>query len=112
MRTVDVRRLAREKLLYDGASCGWKWWDDSGKQTASIWIRVEGGAVGFDYRLNGEHDVNDRARLVSTGCNYGGARQWFACPCCGGRCAVLSFPLFFAFQRSRIMQPAFLSVEP
>lgn len=89
MRTVDVRRLAREKLLYDGASFGWKWWDESGKQTASIWMRVEGGAVGFDYRLNDEHDVDDRAQLVRTDCNYGGTRQWFACPCCGGRCAVL-----------------------
>ena len=89
MRTVDVRRLAREKLLYDGASFGWEWKDEQGKKQASIWIRVQGGGVLFEYTLNGKHDVKDVARLTGTPCNYGGTRQWFACPCCGGRCAVL-----------------------
>lgn len=91
MRCVDVRRLAREKLLYDGASFSWEWKDpDTGEKQSSIWMQVAGGAVQFSYTLTQDkQDVRDAARLTTTGCNYGGLRHWFSCPCCGRRCAVL-----------------------
>lgn len=48
-----------------------------------------GGSLECSYTLNGQHDVKDRAPLITTECNYGGKRYWFACPYCGRRCAVL-----------------------
>lgn len=90
MRQIDVRRLAREKRLYKGASFGWEWRDaDTGEKQASIWMKVIDGCLECSYTLNSQHDVKDRAPLITTECNYGGKRYWFTCPCCGGRCAVL-----------------------
>ena len=90
MRQIDVRRLARDGLLQRASSFSWVWKDaDTGEATASIWMIVEPGCVRFQYRLDRERDVDDRARIITTACNYGGVRHWFACPCCGRRCAVV-----------------------
>lgn len=89
MRSVDVRRLAREQLLYGGSSFRWEWLGRHGNVQASVWMKVEDGAIRFVYRLRGKHDVNERVPLINTACNYGGERKWFACPCCGKRCAIL-----------------------
>ena len=91
MRQIDVRRLVREKWLYEGASFVWGWKNvDTGEIRASIWMKVIDGCLECSYTLNGQHDVKDRAPLITTECNYGGKRYWFACPCCSGRCVVLS----------------------
>ena len=37
----------------------------------------------------GETDYNHGVSLVTTPCNFGGVRYWFACPSCGRRVGVL-----------------------
>lgn len=88
-RHMDVRRLQRDGLLKDGMAYGWTWKDDSGNETASISVRIEGGGVRLMYRIGGEHDVSEHVRLIETACNYGGGRMWFVCPYCGRRCALV-----------------------
>lgn len=88
MYQVDVRRLARDGYLHTRRVIEWGWKDDDGKLLASIGMQVEQGGVRFRYR-QGDHEVDDLARVIPTACNYGGVRHWFACPCCGGRCAIL-----------------------
>lgn len=88
-RHMDVRRLQRDGLLKDGAAYGWYWKDDTGKEIASISVRVEGTGVRFMYRIGGEHEVNQFVPLTKTACNYGGGRMWFVCPYCARRCALV-----------------------
>lgn len=88
MYWVDVRRLARDGHLYTRRVTDWGWRDNDGNQVASIRMQMEPGGVRFQYQ-QGKHEVDDLARIVTTACNYGGVRHWFACPCCGRRCAVL-----------------------
>lgn len=88
MYRVDVRHLAHDGLLRAVRAFGWEWKDDDGKPVASIRIQVELGGVRFQYH-QGEHEVDDLARVVTTACTYGGVRHWFSCPCCGRRCAIL-----------------------
>jgi hypothetical protein len=40
-------------------------------------------------REGNKTDYNYEVSLVTTPCNLGGVRYWFACPSCGGRVAVL-----------------------
>ena len=39
--------------------------------------------------------------LTRTGCNFGGARPWFLCPCCGRRVAILFGDEVFACRLCR-----------
>lgn len=89
MRSVDVRRLARERLLYGGSSFRWEWLCGDGNVQASVWMEVEDGVACFAYRLRDGREVTERAKLIRTVCNYGGSREWFSCPRCGKRCAIL-----------------------
>ena len=88
-RRIDVRRWQREGILHAGRAGGWQWTDpDTGKQTAAIGYRANGGSVTLNYSIDGE----PRTQVVwlsETACNYGGARQWFTCPIRGERVAVL-----------------------
>jgi len=90
---LDVRDLARRKML-NGGSFGWHWSEThSGRWAANIGIEVKGEVVRLDYLVSGEvsgHDVH----LARTACGFGGSRPWFLCPRCGSRVAVL-------FMRSR-----------
>ena len=88
-RRIDARRWQREGILNGWASGSWVWRDaETGEQTASIGYRGEAGAVCLSYRVDGE-SVVQRVPILHTACNYGGARTWFGCPCCGRRVAVL-----------------------
>jgi hypothetical protein len=53
-------------------------------------ISYVGSADGLTlaYTANGE-PVRYEARIVRTPCRYGGCREWFLCPACARRCAVL-----------------------
>lgn len=89
LRSIDARRWAREGLLAPGKVGGWAWRDpDTGATTASIGYAAEAGAVVLSFTSDDEA-VRQRVPILETGCNYGGGRQWFACPRCGRRVAVL-----------------------
>ena len=85
---LDVRELARRKLL-DGGSFTWHWSEtDSGKEVGQIDIITFSGEVRLNFTLNGT-PMQQVIRLERTACNYGGTRPWFHCPHCQRRVAVL-----------------------
>lgn len=89
---LDIRKLARSGLLVPGKSFGWKW-TVCGRETSSITIRVAVQAVRLCYqkRSTGE-SIDQWVHLQSTPCQFGGVRQWFTCPSCSMRVAVLYEP--------------------
>ena len=100
-RCIDVRRWARDGLLTPGRRFSWQWSVD-GEKVACINVRTDYGQVSLVYRSQnyGEdwesHDYP--VRLLSQPCNYGGHREWFACPAqgCGRRVAKLYGGRIFA----------------
>lgn len=88
--TLDVRRLARERLLRPGLTYRWQWHSDP---PSTVDVQTEIGAIRLIYkhRRTGEvwQDENRRILLTDTPCFYGGLRQWFLCPRCGRRVAIL-----------------------
>jgi hypothetical protein len=103
-RRIDARRWQREGMLQPGRCGGWVWTDvDTGKQTASIGYSTEPGAVVLNYRLN-DQPIRQWLPILTTPCHFGGQRQWFACPRCARRVAVLFLRAngFFCRQCNRI----------
>jgi len=93
-RSLDVRRLQRERMLTPGHAFKWQWTRD-GEEVASIQIRIEVNCVILDYRTRNNggdwQPMEYPVYLQWTGCNYGGQRAWFLCPAtgCGRRVAKL-----------------------
>ncbi len=59
----------------------------------AITIRVSQQAVQLCYQKRSTGEVIDQwVHLQSTPCRFGGVRQWFTCPTCGKRVAVLYGP--------------------
>lgn len=92
LRRIDVRQWARIGYLQNGARFSWVWHMGT-ERAGSISVQVEdGGALKLLYALGSGQDQKDasqRIALVYTPCQFGGARAWFACPSCGGRCSLL-----------------------
>lgn len=85
---LDVRDLARRRLLGSG-SFGWHWTDgSSGERVGSIEIEARGSELGLRYSIRGEPKAQ-RVPLSRTTCTFGGARPWFHCPRCDRRVAIL-----------------------
>ena len=101
LRSIDVRRWAREGMLRLGYSGGWKWSRD-GRQAASIRMRAEADRVILTYRhRSGGGDWKDEeypVYIVHTACHLGGGRAWFVCPAvgCRRRVAILYGGTIFA----------------
>ena len=93
-RSLDVRKLQRERILTPGRAFNWQWTRD-GKEVASIQIHAEAKRVILKYRSrSGDGDwqpIEYPVSLERTHCNYGGQRAWFLCPAtgCGRRVAKL-----------------------
>jgi hypothetical protein len=90
---VDIRYLRRHGLLKPGY-WGSLRWSRAGRETGSIRFAVCEDTVTLAYRVRdsgtGEWaDITEIVRLLRTAQPFGGERSWFACPRCGGRCAVL-----------------------
>jgi len=86
--SIDVRRWQRDGLL-NRRYFGWQWSDhDSGEVTSSIGVQAEAGRVTLIYQA-GDQPHRDGVNINTTPCTYGGARSWFNCPRCNGRCAKL-----------------------
>jgi hypothetical protein len=88
---LDVRALARAGALRPGVSATVAW-----DRRGAITTEVRGGrseelVLRYTIKRGMAHSVacEERIPLVTTPCTFGGKRVWFACPGCGGRCAVL-----------------------
>ena len=88
-RSIDARRWKREGIFAKGRSGYWQWSDaDNREVTATIGYKGLGDAVALDYTMNGT-PMHQHIWLKQTACNYGGDRNWFACPRCRRRVAKL-----------------------
>ncbi len=97
-RRLDVRQLQRASVLTPGWRCGWCWYR-RGEKRAEINIEVGDVSIQLRYRATDQGEWKDydyTVGLVRTGCNYGGERPWFLCPCCGRRVAILYGGAMFA----------------
>lgn len=88
LRSIDVRRMASENCLTPGCTYQWSWWNDAGEVASSIGLSVSRDGVTISYSTDGS-DVAVFAPIERTQCNYGGTRQWFLCPRCRRRVALL-----------------------
>ncbi|MCV2367325.1 hypothetical protein [Roseateles oligotrophus] len=87
--SIDSRRWQREGIFTAGRSGTWQWRDPyTGKPSATISYRGLGDAVVLQYSI-GDKQMHQHIELTHTGCNFGGARTWFACPNCCRRVAKL-----------------------
>ena len=92
LKKIDIRYLSRHRLLKSGyfGTLSWRRGDES---VGKVWFIVHDDHLVIKYRIRSNvwqwHDVEQKIRFGSTPCNYGGARQWFLCPHCGKRVAVL-----------------------
>lgn len=93
-RTLDARRLQRERLLTPNRTFDWNWTRD-GETVASIKVSAEPRRMVLIYRYRshgGDWQPMEYPVTVEwTPCNYGGQRAWFLCPArgCGRRVALL-----------------------
>ena len=89
---LDIRRLVRAGVLMPGRVFSWQWTVND-RVRGSIQIRAEDWQVTLVYRHTPHgrpaEVVNQTVRLETTPCTLGGRRQWFACPACGRRVAVI-----------------------
>ncbi len=102
-RRLDVRELHRAGVLTPGWRGGWRWMR-RGETRAEINIEAHELAMVLRYNATsgGERKSYDYAVGLSwTGCNYGGRRPWFLCPCCGRRVAILYGGAMFVCRRCR-----------
>ena len=88
---LDIRKLAKSGLLISGHSFSWQWMVND-RKVAGITIRVA-EQVQLCYQKPSTGEVIEQwVHLPSTPCRFGGVRQWFTCPNCEKRVAVLYGP--------------------
>jgi hypothetical protein len=89
---IDIRRMKKQRYLHPGAA-GTLSWRCRGEVSGYIDFRVETDRFVLDYRCRqngGEWEsIEDEIFFTWTPCNYGGKRQWFLCPGCNRRVAVV-----------------------
>jgi len=92
---LDVRRLKRDGALQPGALATQQW-TRGGEPSGTIHTYVDARRPDFlilDYQTRDYGGpwvpVRELIQLITTPCNYGGERVWFACPRCWSRRAVL-----------------------
>lgn len=92
MYRVDVWVWARRGYFKQPGHFVWKW-RRGGEPAGSVAVWVyppDGVTLKFTSTTNGERrDVVQRIALERVACRFGGWREWFGCPCCRGRVAVL-----------------------
>ena len=90
--SVDIRWMKKQKYLHQGAF-GILSWGSRGEKSGSIVFRVETDRLVLHYRSrenSGEwENIESEIFFTKTPCNYGGYRQWFLCPRCKRRVAVI-----------------------
>lgn len=85
---LDVRDFSRRSLLATG-HFNWHWHrTDTNEEVASISIYADGWHLRLSYRINDE-PREQVVQLDRTPCHFGGTREWFRCPRCHRRVALL-----------------------
>ena len=89
---VDIRSMKKHGQLKEG-SAGGLVWNCNGQQTGCIGYYIESDRLVLTYKIDygsGEsQNIKDEIFFAWTSCNYGGKRQWFVCPKCNKRVAIL-----------------------
>jgi hypothetical protein len=92
---IDIRYLRKQGILRPGYASRLTWSRRNGP-IGSIFIRVARDHLRLMYhhqsRGEGQQTIEERVPLDQTPCNYGGERQWFLCPHCRKRVAILYCP--------------------
>ena len=89
---LDIRKITRNRPLVPGTgfSCEWLVCD---RPVSSSYIDVESDGLVLSYRRKSTGEVVDqRVQVETTACHFGGQRNWFTCPSCSKRVAVLYAP--------------------
>jgi hypothetical protein len=91
-KRIDIRWMRKQNYLWSGYS-GSLSWSRRGGNTGSIGFRMEEDRMVLNYRHRPRgdewEDIEQIISLSQTLCNYGGYREWFLCPRCGKRVAIL-----------------------
>jgi hypothetical protein len=89
---LDIRRLRRAGALNPGRAVSWQWTLND-RVYASIQIRADDWEVTLTYlhtpRGGAAESIRQTVRLETTLCALGGRREWFTCPGCSRRVAVI-----------------------
>lgn len=86
---IDVRQWARGGMLKPGYAGTWAWTNSqTGERTGSISFRITQASAVLSYSLSGMAH-SQAVPIVTTRCNFGSSRPWFACPLCRERVAIL-----------------------
>ena len=89
---LDIRKITSKGLLVPGNSFSWQWLVCK-REVASINIQVDLQSVMLSFRMKSTDElVEQRVQTQTSPCNLGGQRQWFTCPRCSKRVAVLYAP--------------------
>ena len=91
---LDIRRLVRERWLRIDTEFEWIWRDAHGAARATIQISVLDEALELTYplRVGGQSCLTrQRVQIVSSVGSWRAVRQWFLCPQCGRRAAILYY---------------------
>ena len=93
---LTLKDFKRQGLLTDQPYGKFEWKKSlSGKTTSVLWVAdwADNPCVILMYTITdrdgNKHDYKYEVPLVTTPCNFGGVRYWFACPCCYRRSGVL-----------------------
>jgi len=89
---LDIRRLQRAGVLNPGRFVSWQWTvNDKVHSSIRIIADTNSLTLSYSYALRGNpaEAVNQTVWLESTPCALGGHRQWFTCPSCKSRVAVI-----------------------
>ena len=88
---LDIKSLRTAGALKPNTSSDITW-SNSGRVIGSIRVLTAENSVTLQFTATKHgiaHEKNQYVQLEQTPCNYGGYRQWFACPSCGKRVSVL-----------------------
>lgn len=89
---IDIRWMKKHGKLVSGAT-GLLSWARRGKESGSARYRLKSDRLILEYQSNqngGEwENIEDQIFFEWTPCNYGRRRQWFLCPDCSKRVAVI-----------------------
>lgn len=99
-RHLDIRRMAKAGCIKSGSLFDWCWRNEAGETMAKVNCQVAGKVaaetarliVSYRWHYGGAKEwrsVETPVPLNTTPCHFGGHRQWFNCPCCHHRAAVL-----------------------
>ena len=92
LKKIDIRYMKRQGMLYEGYVGVLSWWQGD-VSTGNVYVYVKQGFMTIKYRTRFNkgpwHDIQQDIKFDSTACNLGGSRQWFLCPDCGKRVAIL-----------------------